>query len=80
MTCRQCGHPAETGPDGQPVPQGHNVGCKASLRAAPSEEDSLRHRSRESECIKDGCTSPRAVSKGPRPAKYCEDHKTKRSK
>lgn len=27
-------------------------------------------------CGRDGCTNERAVSKGPRPAKYCEDHKT----
>jgi hypothetical protein len=33
-------------------------------------------RTRESECIKDGCTNPRAVSKGPRPTKYCDEHKT----
>jgi hypothetical protein len=28
------------------------------------------------ECGRDGCTNGRAVSKGPRPAKYCETHKT----
>jgi hypothetical protein len=30
----------------------------------------------ETECAREGCTNPRAASKGPRPAKYCDDHKT----
>lgn len=30
------------------------------------------------QCTKDGCSEPRAASKGPRPAKYCEGHKFKR--
>lgn len=54
---------------------GHWLGCPAALRdharnlAEPDFTEAL--------CGKDGCSNPRAVSKGPRPAKYCEDHKTR---
>ena len=75
MSCRTCGHPAES-VDGARVPQGHNVGC-AEARVTEAVD---RDRTRESECLKDGCTNPRAASKGPRPAKYCDDHRTTRSK
>lgn len=77
MSCQTCGHPAEE-VNGVPVPQGHNFGCAERLReharnlVAPDFAGSL--------CLKDGCTNPRAVSKGPRPAKYCDEHKTVRSK
>jgi hypothetical protein len=75
MSCQKCGHKREG--DVQP----HNYGCSesraAKARYAPESE---RETTREGECIKDGCTEPRAVSKGPRPAKYCDEHKTARSK
>jgi hypothetical protein len=71
--CRTCGRPAESG---KPT---HWLGCeepgpnrRALHVAVPAERESTR----ESECIKDGCTNPRAVSKGPRPTKYCDEHKT----
>ncbi len=60
MSCQNCGRD-----------DGHYIGCEA-LKPTSAE----RERTRESECIKDGCTNPRAVSKGPRPTKYCDDHKT----
>jgi hypothetical protein len=53
---------------------GHYIGCDEIAPQVPLVE--LRLRTRESECIKDGCTEPRAASKGPRPTKYCEKHKT----
>jgi hypothetical protein len=53
---------------------GHWLGCEATQvtdlglhHAGPASAD---------ECGRDGCTNGRAVSKGPRPAKYCETHKT----
>jgi len=69
MTCQTCGRPAD---NGQAT---HWLGCREVLLAymTPSAE---RESTRESECIKDGCTNPRAVSKGPRPTKYCDEHKT----
>lgn len=58
---------------------GHWIGCAeaASRRreAVVTSEDSERERTRESECVKDGCTNPRREAKGKGPApKYCEDH------
>lgn len=85
MTCQTCGHPAE----GRVQP--HNLGCFESTAArallAKVVEADVRKRPEEvepeyslQECAKDGCAEPRAVSKGPRPAKYCDEHKTVRSK
>lgn len=74
MSCQTCGHEAEG--DIQP----HNFGCAESSAARRSAPVAERARSHESECIKDGCTEPRAVSRGPRPAKYCDEHKSVRSK
>jgi hypothetical protein len=62
VTCETCGRE-----------DGHFLGCGA---AQGGKSESERARTHESECIKDGCTNPRAVSKGPRPAKYCDEHKT----
>lgn len=60
--CRVCGRD-----------DGHYIGCENAPKPAKAAE---RESARESECVKDGCTNPRAVSKGPRPAKYCDEHKT----
>ena len=73
MSCQTCGRD-----------DGHYIGCPEVLRqharnlVEPDFAGSLaeRERTRESECIRDGCTNPRAVSKGPRPTKYCDEHKT----
>lgn len=67
MTCRTCGRPAE---NGRPT---HWIGCVEAVSPAQPAE---RERTRESECVKDGCTKARAASKGPRPTKYCDEHKT----
>ena len=74
MSCQTCGHEAEG--DIQP----HNFGCVESLAVRGGRAAQERAETRESECIKDGCTNSRAVSKGPRPAKYCDEHKSVRSK
>lgn len=74
MSCKTCGHE----PEGDVQP--HNLGCTDSITARRLAPQAEREHSRESECIKDGCTEPRAVSKGPRPAKYCDEHKIVRSK
>lgn len=65
--CKVCGREPE---NGTPT---HWLGCEAVM---PVVEPVERDRTRESECIKDGCTNPRAASKGPRPTKYCDEHKT----
>ena len=62
MTCKTCGRD-----------DGHYIGCEEIPAQAPAVE---RERTSESECIKDGCTKSRAVSKGPRATKYCDEHKT----
>lgn len=64
MRCAGCGRSSENG-----IPT-HYIGCERPQSAA------VRERTHESDCLKDGCTNPRAVSKGPRPTKYCDDHKT----
>jgi hypothetical protein len=51
---------------------GHYLGCANAPGAAPSAPAEAA----ADLCAKDGCSNPRAASKGPRPAKYCEDHKT----
>lgn len=77
MTCQNCGRASQA--DGTPT---HHMGCRELLRqrarnlVEPDFSTALRERTRESECVKDGCTNPRAVSKGPRPTKYCDEHKT----
>jgi hypothetical protein len=79
MTCRTCGRPAE---NGRPT---HWLGCPETTKATLAKvvEADARKRAKDIEpeyslegCIKDGCTNPRAVSKGPRPTKYCDEHKT----
>lgn len=60
---------------------GHWIGCVETAHSVDSivhttPATGRRHDTRESECIKNGCESPRAVSKGPTPAKYCTEHKT----
>lgn len=82
MSCQTCGHPAEK-VNGALVPQGHNLGCSAPRRHDPLRAAllvKLEEAEQANQCAKDGCTEPRAVSKGPRPAKYCDEHKTVRSK
>lgn len=78
MTCQACGRPAENG-----VPT-HWLGCgeltKATLAKVVEADARKRPEDIEEEysldtCTKDDCTNPRAVSKGPRPTKYCDDHK-----
>jgi hypothetical protein len=66
--CKSCGREPENGTET------HWLGCEAIAPQVPLVE--LRLRTRESECAKDDCKEPRAVSKGPRPAKYCDEHKT----
>lgn len=75
MSCESCGRPAE---GGLPV---HWIGCTE----APGRHDPLRaavlvkldESEKANRCTKDGCTNPRAASKGPRPTKYCDEHKTR---
>lgn len=84
MTCQACGHEAEI-VNGESV-QPHNYGCHRSLAAQRHDPlaEAFLAKLDESEvanqCAKDDCTNPRAASKGPRPAKYCDEHKTVRSK
>lgn len=61
MSCTQCGRE-----------DGHFIGC---AKAGPSRVDVINPAS-DDQCAKDGCSNPRAASKGPRPAKYCDEHKT----
>ncbi|GAA4890906.1 hypothetical protein GCM10023237_05830 [Streptomyces coeruleoprunus] len=61
--CKSCGREPETGIET------HWLGCEVLRQAA-------RGLSFASQCAKDGCQEPRAASKGPRPAKYCDEHKT----
>lgn len=70
--CKDCGREPENGVET------HWLGCDnpSPNRRALDAGFVARERTRESECIKDGCTNPRAVSKGPRPTKYCDEHKT----
>lgn len=73
MSCLRCGHKRE----GQVQP--HNLGCPNRLAAKPAgprKEPAVTGPL----CAKDGCENPRLVSRGPRPAKFCEEHKTTRSK
>jgi hypothetical protein len=76
MSCPSCGRKPENGV------QTHHLGCedrgpnRRALHVAFAAESAERERTPESECIKDGCTNPRAVSRGPRPTKYCDEHKT----
>lgn len=80
--CKTCGREPENGTET------HWLGCPETLRrharnlVEPDFTAALEERERtpESECIKDGCTKSRAVSKGPRPTKYCDDHKTRSTK
>ncbi|MFD3531999.1 hypothetical protein [Streptomyces sp. NPDC058664] len=90
MSCQTCGHEAEG--DIQP----HNFGCAESFAARQRREAAVLAKVVEAdakkrpedieeyysleECAKDGCAEPRAVSRGPRPAKYCDEHKSVRSK
>lgn len=46
---------------------GHWLGCPAAEEQPAADVAT---------CARIGCTNPPAVSKGPRPAKYCDDHKT----
>lgn len=83
--CESCGAYEERSRGGSVV-QPHNYGCADSLRAKQAEaaKAGLREHARNlvepdfagSLCGKDGCSAPRAVSKGPRPAKFCAEHKT----
>lgn len=76
--CERCGKRAEKTPSGT-IHQGHNVGCQNARRAQPAPEPAPEVGASE-QCVRGGCTEPRAESRGPRPAKYCEAHKTQRSK
>lgn len=58
--CRLCGRD-----------DGHWLGCPQALNT--SHEEQLAD---ADQCAREGCTKPRAASKGPRPAKYCNEHKT----
>jgi hypothetical protein len=62
--CRLCGRD-----------DGHYIGCDGIVS-----KETYTHTAEQlaefSQCAKDGCTEPRAVSKGPRPTKYCDEHKT----
>lgn len=65
MTCKKCGRDS-----------GHYIGCPAVSAAVMAVAESHTDDSAD-QCAKDGCSKPRAASKGPRPAKYCDDHKTR---
>lgn len=65
--CATCGKRPERGR------ATHHLGCKARRKPQAADPD-LRNTGPA--CAKDGCAEPRAASKGPRPAKYCETHKT----
>lgn len=79
--CQKCGHPKEG------AVQPHNLGCVDSRTARikagiPGADDAMVARIEATldrpTCAKDGCIKEPAKSRGPRPAKYCEDHKTVR--
>lgn len=76
MRCEQCGRKDAVLEDGRRVPS-HHLGCPAghSAQSAP-QTSSLA----PSGCAREGCSKPVAASKGPRPGKYCDEHKTTRSK
>jgi hypothetical protein len=61
VTCDNCGRE-----------DGHFLGCAATK---PSKIDVINLAPAD-HCAKEGCPNPRAASKGPRPAKYCDEHKT----
>jgi hypothetical protein len=79
--CKSCGREPENGTET------HWLGCPETTKALLAKviEADARKTARGEEidpeyvlqeCAKDDCKEPRAVSKGPRPAKYCDEHKT----
>lgn len=60
MSCRDCGRD-----------DGHWLGCPQTVHTPVKEQ-----LADADQCAREGCTKARAASKGPRPAKYCADHKT----
>ncbi|ONK10387.1 hypothetical protein [Streptomyces sp. MP131-18] len=74
MSCDRCGKAAENGH------QGHHIGCPARRQSQADLFRDTGEKPDQETCAKDGCTNPRMVSKGPRPAKFCSGHKTTRRK
>lgn len=67
--CCKCGRVPEF--NGREVVETHYIGC-AALRPPGT----VMTMSTVDFCAREGCMEPRAASRGPRPAKYCETHKT----
>ena len=72
MTCRSCGRAPERGVET------HYIGCKRAKKAPEPESPATEPGAEQ--CAREGCMNPRMVSKGPRAAKYCEEHKTRKGK
>jgi len=71
MTCPGCGREAENG-----VPT-HYIGCGRTRKPLVEQTETvIEPLPGADRCAKDGCTNLRAASRGPRPTKYCDEHKT----
>jgi hypothetical protein len=72
--CLACGHPKEG------AVQPHHIGCPNKLMFITTVGASDNDLGWAKLCAREGCTNEVPPSKGPRPAKYCDKHKTTRSK
>lgn len=76
--CPKCGKKPENGR------ATHHLGCRTHPAGSPvwvtstvdQGLDELSAAVTRVPCARAGCTTPRAVSKGPRPTKFCDEHKT----
>ena len=71
--CTECGHKKEG------AVQPHHIGC-ANKRGAKPAEPAKELETLAPLCAKESCENEVPPSKGPRPAKFCPDHRTNRSK
>jgi len=74
--CEKCGHPKERVRD--EFVQPHHFGCENKLGAKPKTPADPGPPAPT--CAREDCENEVPPSKGPRPAKYCNQHKTTRSK
>jgi hypothetical protein len=83
MSCKKCGAKPEH--NGRELVEVHHLGCPNGRKSgqvtstAGQDPDEQGYAEARVPCAREGCAEPRAVSKGPRPAKFCDEHKTKRS-
>jgi hypothetical protein len=75
--CTECGHPKER-VRGEFV-QPHHLGCAKKLGASTPESKASPWPPAP-KCAREGCENEVPPSRGPKPAKYCTDHRTNRSK